>query len=328
MHQLYPILFHPIYKEMVWGGNRLSSVYHRHIPEGLDPNKIGESWDISCRPAEMGMIQNGPHQHMAFDAYIDQNRQGVLGTKHAQAKNFPLLIKIIDANDALSIQVHPDDSRSDGVNSGKSEMWYILTPPTDGRLIIGLKPGTTKAQLKAAYENNTVEDYLHYLPVSAGDIIDIPAGLIHALTPGVMVAEVQQNSDITYRLYDYNRLGLDGQPRPLHVQEALEVSDFENKIPQQAAQGAVVVEGANSFEYPIKNAHFEIIKYSLSTPITEVGNKEAFSIFTCVSGRASIQHQADTVGLVAGSSVFLPAAIDEYCIAPDGDCVLIKSIPQ
>ena len=195
MKTAYPLLFTPITKTMVWGT---------------------ESWDITCRPAEMGIVQNGPLAGEKFSAILD-------------GEKFPLLVKIIDAKDALSIQVHPDDSKSDGINTGKSEMWYILEPPTDGRLIIGLTPGTTKADLEAAYKAGTVEDLLNYVTVKKGDMIDIPPGLIHALTPGVKVAEVQQNSDITYRLYDYNRLGLDGQPRELHVAEALEVSDFDAK---------------------------------------------------------------------------------------------------
>ena len=323
---LYPVVFTPIYKEMIWGGARLAGLFNRSLPGG----KIGESWDISCRPGEMGVVANGAYAGETFEAYIAKDRAGVLGTRLANLERFPLLVKIIDANDALSIQVHPDDAlakAAGSADSGKSEMWYVLNPPDDGRLIIGLKPGVTQQKLAEAYENGTVEDCLNYMTVKTGDMINIPAGLVHAPTPGIVVAEVQQNSDITYRLYDYNRMGLDGKPRDLHVKEALAVSDFDERIPKQAVTGLPVQVGKNTLTYVICNPNFSIIKYELTALLTEVSNPAAFSIFTCVEGGAVIKTDTAAIEIPKGGSVFIPAGMGAYTIAPVNDekAILIKS---
>ncbi|MCL2528139.1 MAG: class I mannose-6-phosphate isomerase [Defluviitaleaceae bacterium] len=337
----YPLVFSPIYKEMLWGGSRLNTLYNRLLPS----NKTGESWDISCRPGEMGIIENGPAAGMAFDEYIAQDRAGILGTRLAKEERFPLLVKIIDANDVLSVQVHPDDKyvtkkgESPGAlwhpaDTGKAEMWYILTPPTSGNLIIGLKPGITPGILRQAYENGTVEDCLNPLPVKAGDIVNIPPGLIHALTPGVMVAEVQQNSDITYRLYDYNRLGLDGKPRQLHVDDAIAVADFEGKLSKTTVQGLSIKKDGCTMVYTIVNPHFAAIKYELESKHEETSDPGAFCIYTCVEGEAAVVPSGtlqsgcvDGVNLVAGRSVFIPAGLGGYALWPKHGkpCVLLKS---
>jgi len=340
----YPLLLTPIYKEMLWGGNRLSTMYNRNLPYG----KTGESWDISCRPGEMGIIENGPAAGMAFDEYIAKDRAGVLGTRLADAKGFPLLVKLIDANDVLSVQVHPNDDYVASkcktstpshewhpTDTGKTEMWYILTPPTDGHLIIGLKPVITQAALRQAYENNTVESCLNRLPVKAGDIVNIPAGLIHALTPGVMVAEVQQNSDITYRLYDYNRLGLDGKPRQLHVDDALAVADFEGRLSKTTVPGLAIKKGNCTMVYAIANPYFAIVKYELSGVHKEASDPAAFCIYTCVEGEAavvpsgSLQSRGHVDGAIvtAGRSVLIPAGLGGYSLWPmyGKPCSLLKS---
>jgi len=323
---LYPIKFVPIYKEMVWGGARLSKMYNRK----LSSQKVGESWDISCRPQEMGVIENGLYAGETFENYIAKNQKLILGSRLMDCQRFPLLVKIIDANDALSIQVHPDDAQAQqkgGADCGKSEMWYVLNPPDDGHLIIGLKSGITREMFAQAFRNGTVEDCLNYLPVATGDIINIPAGLVHALTPGIVVAEVQQNSDITYRLYDYNRLGLDGKPRPLHVEDALVVSDFEEKIQKHAIAGLTIKKGENELTYSICNSHFAIIKYKLASSHAEESNPAAFSIFTCVEGNAIIETSSMTVEIPTGCSVFIPAGMGEYRIIPQKgeNVVLLKS---
>ncbi|MCL1787811.1 MAG: class I mannose-6-phosphate isomerase [Defluviitaleaceae bacterium] len=323
---LYPVVFTPIYKEMIWGGARLANLFNRTLPG----EKVGESWDISCRPGEMGVVANGDYAGETFETYIAKDRVGILGTRLANLERFPLLVKIIDANDALSIQVHPDDvlaQQAGSADSGKSEMWYVLNPPHDGRLIIGLKPGVTREKLATAYKNGTVEDCLNYMTVKTGDMINIPAGLVHALTPGIVVAEVQQNSDITYRLYDYNRMGLDGKPRDLHVKEALAVSDFDERIPKEAVVGLPVEIGENTLTYAICNPNFAIIKYDIALPLTEASNPAAFSIFTCVDGRAVIKTDTMAVEIPKGGSVFIPASVGMYTIAPAGDenTVLLKS---
>ena len=365
----YPLQLTPIYKEMLWGGNRLSTVYNRDLPY----KKTGESWDISCRPGEMGIIENGPATGLTLQEYIARDRAGTLGTRLAGQERFPLLIKLIDANDVLSVQVHPDDVYAgaaagkmagpigtatcitggwNAADTGKTEMWYILIPPACGHLIIGLKPGITRDTLRQAYKDGMVEACLNPLPVTTGDIVNIPAGLVHALTPGAMVAEVQQNSDITYRLYDYNRLGLDGKPRQLHIDDALAVTDFEGKIPKATVPGLDIKKGDCTLTYAIANPYFAIIKYNLKEPLAETSNTAAFSIFTCVKGEAEIistdldltsgacnlwgakrtskktgasPHQI-SISLPLGRSVFIPAGLGRYTLRPrHGCCTLLKS---
>jgi len=323
---------------MLWGGNRLNTLYNRNSPY----DKTGESWDITCRPSEMGVIENGHAAGQTLADHIAADRTGVLGTRLANAENFPLLVKLIDANDYLSVQVHPNDDYAKAANggqqssdTGKTEMWYILTPPTDGHIIMGLKPGITAAALRAAYENGTIESCLNRLPVAAGDIVNIPAGLIHALTPGIMVAEVQQNSDITYRIYDYNRVGPDGKPRDLHIEESLAVADFEGKIPTTITPGLEIKKDNCTLTYAIACKHFAVIKYDLQGSFTEASDPAAFCIFTCVEGEAEIiatmahprlGEPVSPVSLPVGSSALIPASLGSYTIRPkNSHAILLKS---
>ncbi|MCL2576862.1 MAG: hypothetical protein FWE27_02265 [Defluviitaleaceae bacterium] len=289
---MYPIKFLPIKKEMIWGS---------------------ESWEITCRPREMGIIENGEFAGKTFAEFISKNPAGVLGVALVEKENnFPLLVKIIDARDALSVQVHPDDkyARLNGTDgdTGKSELWYILEPPTDGHLIIGVKKGVTRETLAQAYENGTVEAQLNRIKVQRGDIVNIPAGLIHALTPGTVVAEIQQNSDITYRLCDFNRLDANGNPRELHVKDALDVTNFSGE-----------------FQY---DEHFTVQKKEISAPFAAVSNTQVFSIYTAVKNSAIIETFTHTVFLPERRSVFIPAALGEFIIHPEAGIVtLLKSEP-
>jgi len=286
---LYPLIFKPIVKKMIWGS---------------------ESWIVSCRPQEMSVIDNGSCVGETFESYILRDKAAVLGSSFADCARFPLLIKIIRADDALSVQVHPDDAYAaqfgGEFDSGKNEMWYVLTPPHDGNLIIGLKPGTTREAMEKALKNETAENCLNRLPVKSGDMINIPAGLVHALTPGAVIAEVQQNSDITYRLYDYGRVGPDGKPRPLHISDALNVINFEGG------------------DYPVSRSavvsnYFNVTKHELTHTVHEKSDPSAFHILTCVEGNMTISAAAETVALSIGDTAFIPAALGGYTMTPLDD---------
>ena len=306
---LYPLLFVPIYKEMVWGGKRMSR-FGRKLPF----DNTGESWDISCRPNEMGIIENGPLAGMAFDAAMAQDPEAFLGSRvyRSYAKEgFPLLVKIIDANDDLSIQVHPDDdyASAHGLERGKSEMWYVMEAPAGQSLIIGLTDDATPDKLR-----KDPMSCLQKLPIKKGDMIDIPAGLVHAITEGVMVAEIQQNSDITFRLYDYGRTGLDGKPRQLHIEDGIAVSDFDNRHSK-----AVVTSNT------VSNRYFTVTKCEIDGEISEVSDPETFAIFTCVEGSCVLtcaQYER-ALTIPCSRSVFIPAALGSYTIK--GKAVLLKS---
>jgi len=299
----YPLLFTPIIKKMIWGQ---------------------ESWDISCRPNEMSVIENGPYAGMAFDAYLDMDRTKTLGTRLATVLRFPLLIKIITAIDTLSVQVHPDDNyvrKQSGIDnplydSGKSEMWYILTPPTDGKLIIGLRDGVTREAFAQNMKNEGIAESLNYLSVKTGDMVNIPAGLVHALTPGTTLAEIQQNSDTTYRIYDYGRMGADGKPRELHINQAMDVIDFDGCIPKEVTD-------------VITCPHFSVNKYILEGTRSLTSDPEAFDILINVCGEGSetpltLKYSGGETVFPPRRSVFIPAGLGEYDLLTGHPAVLLK----
>lgn len=295
---MYPLLFRPIVKKMIWGS---------------------ESWEISCRENEMGVVENGEFAGLTFAEVIEKNPRAVLGENFFE-KKFPLLVKIIDARDRLSVQIHPNDAyarEKGGADLGKSELWYVLEPPADGDLIIGLKPGVERGDLARAYENGTVEACLNRLPVKRGDIVNIPAGLIHALTAGTVVAEIQQNSDITYRLYDFGRLGADGKPRELHVADAL----------------AVVETGINDINSidtsVIETNYFTVEKLSISAPFSAASENSKFFIFTCVENSAIFETATHSVFVAERRSVFIPAALGAFTIRPAAaHATVLKASPN
>ncbi|MCL2455990.1 MAG: class I mannose-6-phosphate isomerase [Defluviitaleaceae bacterium] len=353
--KLYPLKFEPIVKKMIWGS---------------------ESWEISCRPNEMSIIENGEFAGTRFDEFILKNPAAILGEdcaknsknpaaipgedfkKNNSQKNFfenfsfPLLVKIIDAREILSVQVHPDDAyaaKKRSTDTGKSECWYILKPPTDGFLIVGLKNGVTREILAAAYENGTVERCLNRLHVTRGDIVKIPAGLIHALTPGAIIAEIQQNSDITYRLYDFNRTGADGNPRELHVKDALATIDFTRGA-RFRLRKTIAAEKTTSRECTFsrekksratvkhflreKKSHATVKHFSLEKKIicaTEkfFSDEKKFSIYTAVEGAAFFETREHSVFLPETRSVFIPAGLGEFTIrAQKNSATLLFSAPN
>ena len=225
MTQAYPLQFKPEMKERIWGGRALEQ-FGLELPEGA----IGEGWMIGDHPNGTTKVMNGALAGMGLDEIREQFGREFFGTKgYAEDGRFPLLIKLLDCNDDLSIQVHPTDSydRLPKGELGKTEMWYILAAEPGAKIIYGLKEGVDRSALAAAIEEGRVMDCLQEVPVEAGDAFYIPAGTVHALCAGVVVAEIQQNSDTTYRVFDYNRPGLDGKLRELHVEDSLNVTAYE-----------------------------------------------------------------------------------------------------
>ena len=341
---LYPLRFRPIYKQMPWGGSKIGSLPGRSVPE-----HTGESWDITCRPKEMGVVANGAYAGRPFLGVINADREAWLGTRLAGEGDFPLLVKIIDAADDLSIQVHPDDAgalRLSGEKSGKNEIWYIMDAPPDASLVIGLKDGVTRADFAAALDAGRVEERLSRLPVKKGDVVMIPAGLVHAVTKGIMLAEIQQNCDITFRVYDYGRPGLDGRPRELHTDKALEVIDFGGRLERRAVPGLVVPNTnlnsvriwncspmqpglkAGDCVYYAANRYFALIKRLVGRKTALASNPERFTVYTCVGGFCVLKHNEIKVPLTAGDSAFVPAGLGEYTIAGGPAALLESFVPD
>ncbi len=318
---LYPLTFEPIYKDYIWGGVRFGQAFSRQLPFAHN----AESWDLSCRSTEMSVVSQGPCKGQKLGDLIESDKIAYLGTRLADIKNFPLLQKLIDANDNLSVQVHPTDSyaqEKDNCPYGKTEMWYILEAPENGSLIAGLAPGVTKEDFVKAIEDNKVEECLGRVPVKKGDVVYIPCGLVHAITKGIMLLEIQQNSDLTYRVYDYNRLGNDGKPRPLHIEKALDVIDF-GQTDVTTVTGLKVEENGAVVTYYLANKYFGIQKLDVESVYKAASNPERFFIFTCVEGNGIIKTKDYETRLVPGLTLYIPAAMGEFEI--EGKVSLVKS---
>ena len=233
-----PIRFSPYYQSRVWGGRRLETVLHRTLPDASTP--FGESWEVSDRSEAMSATADG----VTLNELWQKHRAEVFGGLKSDSPCFPLLMKILDACDDLSIQVHPPASCAVELGGDpKTEMWFIAHADPGAKIYVGLKNGVTRAQFDAALQNGTLDQVVHVLEPVTGDCLFIPSGRIHAIGAGLLIYEIQQNSDTTYRVFDWNRVGLDGKPRALHVQESMQSIDFADCEPcvQQVQSNGTLV---------------------------------------------------------------------------------------
>ena len=217
---LYPMLLDPTLHVKVWGGRRLETVMHKHLPTN---EPYGEAWELH----DSATVANGALSGRSLGDLLTEYGEDLIGSVSDPAEGMPLLVKILDATDWLSVQVHPNDEQArqlEGEPRGKTEAWYILAADEKAELVIGVVPDASAEEVADAIRENRLEEMLVYEPVEAGNVLYIPAGTIHALGPGLLVYEIQQSSDTTYRLYDWGRMGLDGQPRPLHIEKSLAVA--------------------------------------------------------------------------------------------------------
>ena len=227
---LTPLKFRAVYKDYLWGGECLKD-YGKVDPAG---KRVAESWEVAHHPNGESIVREGEHEGKSLGELLETYGRDLVGSlaREQDLKKFPLLIKLIGAQQNLSVQVHPNDEQAKRLRPGeygKNEMWVIVKPPSTGSLIAGVKPEVTREEFTQSVADGTLEENLRYVPVKEGEALNIPAGLIHAITAGAVIYEVQQNSDTTFRVYDYNRRGDDGM-RELHVDEALEVSRFGEDI--------------------------------------------------------------------------------------------------
>jgi mannose-6-phosphate isomerase len=268
-----PITFHPLHMTRVWGGRSLETVYKRILP---DEQPYGEAWEITDRPEEQSIVQSGPFAGKSLHELWTGQREELFGTG-LSGERFPLLIKILDARDKLSIQVHPPAAIAPSLGGEpKTEMWYIADAAPDAKLYIGLKDGTTRAQFEAAINAGSVEDHVHAVTPKSGESIFIASGRLHAIGAGLLIYEIQQNSDTTYRVFDWNRLGLDGKARELHVEESMQCIDFDDHEP-----GMDTPDG-NTLA---RCEYFQVDKLALEAGASIANpNPERFTIVTVVSG--------------------------------------------
>ena len=225
-----PITFTPLYMQRVWGGRELETVYGRTLPDAQAP--FGESWEIVDREAEQSVVDHGPLSGLTLHDLWSARREGIFGAGYQHQGRFPILVKVLDARQDLSLQVHPPVHLADVLGGeAKTEMWYIADCEPGAKLYVGLKNGVTRDDFEHAIADGTVADLVHVLTPHAGESIFIPSGRLHAIGAGFLIHEIQQNSDTTFRVFDWNRLGLDGQERELHVGESLASIDFNDFEP-------------------------------------------------------------------------------------------------
>lgn len=307
----YPIKLKPIYKARIWGGKNLETLLNKEIPS-LEP--IGETWELSCREGDESIISNGVLEGLTLNHVLQQYGNSIIGTKYeVYMDRFPLLIKFIDAKEKLSIQVHPDDQYALAFEGdlGKTEAWYIVDAKEDSKIIYGLKDHITKKDFISSLENGSIEDTLNEIHVKAGDIIFIPAGTVHAIGEGIVIFEVQQNSDVTYRLYDWQRVGLDGKARELHIDKALDVIDFDSNNKK------IVNQKLSCHVFTIE----EIICVDFYMHILP---GDSFEILTFIEGTGEIEYgEGNREHAKAGDTILLPASLGRYKIV--GYCKLLKT---
>ena len=313
--KLYPLLFEPNLHPVVWGGNRL------RLYKGLEPTDtpIGESWEVSAVPSSVSVIGNGELAGHDLVSVINSAPEEILGREVARryGNRLPLLAKFIDAKRDLSIQVHPNDemARRCHGKSGKTEMWYVIDAQPGSFLYAGFKSQISPYEYRKRVQDGSIVDVLARHEVKAGDVFFIPAGRVHAICGGILLAEVQQSSDVTYRIFDYNRLGMDGKPRELHTELAAEAIDYE----VQHEYRTDYVEEENRSTHLIDSDYFNVRVTELSRPFhRNLIKYDSFIITMCISGDCMIKVRStgDEVLLKSGNSCLMPAAIADFDVIP------------
>ena len=309
---MYPIKFENLYYEKIWGGRDFES-FRENLPHG----DIGESWDIACHHNGMSIVSNGYLKGKTFEELIKEYGTELLGESF-ENKEFPLLVKLINSKEKLSVQVHPSDEYAKRVENslGKTEAWYVVDAKPGASLIVGTK-NCDKAIFEKAIREGKTEEYLNKIEVKKGDCFLINSGLVHAICEGVIIAEIQQSSDITYRIYDY------GRPREIHVEKSMDVIDFNLKPINASGKKLVSFCG---YEKGILCAseYFTIEKYVVSSEVSENSDIYKFFIFTCVDGKGTIISEDGTkMDILKGDSILIPAKLGKYTI--QGELTLLKS---
>lgn len=309
---MYPIKFENLYYEKIWGGRDFES-FRENLPHG----DIGESWDIACHHNGMSIVSNGYLKGKTFEELIKEYGTELLGESF-ENKEFPLLVKLINSKEKLSVQVHPSDEYAKRVENslGKTEAWYVVDAKPGDSLIVGTK-NCDKAIFEKAIREGKTEEYLNKIEVKKGDCFLINSGLVHAICEGVIIAEIQQSSDITYRIYDY------GRPREIHVEKSMDVIDFNLKPINASGKKLVSFCG---YEKGILCAseYFTIEKYVVSSEVSENSDINKFFIFTCVDGKGTIISEDGTkMDILKGDSILIPAKLGKYTI--QGELTLLKS---
>jgi mannose-6-phosphate isomerase len=317
----YPLLFTPVYKDYIWGGNRIPALYHRDMPDGI----CAESWEITDRPEGMSVVSNGPLAGSTLRELMESDGPGLVGTCY-RGGTFPLLVKIIDARQKLSVQVHPNDDNAAGLGGEpKTEMWYMLDGSDDAAVYAGLRRGTTSNEFAKAIADDDLEQMLVSIPVSTGDAVFVPGGRVHAIDAGCLLLEIQQNSNTTYRVYDWGRKGHDGKPRALHVEQALDAIDWADGGDAKIS-AAPFDDDANSIAEVVACSHFRVERLGLIDRMNAANEGSSFHGLFVASGNAVVSAGGEEVSIAAGTSCLVPAMVADYSLDPVGGAAQVIRI--
>ncbi|MCX6046978.1 MAG: class I mannose-6-phosphate isomerase [Chloroflexi bacterium] len=320
---IYPLTFDPIFKDYPWGGRNLGEKLGRAIPEGI----VAESWEIAAHPNGSSTVNNGALAGLTLPQVQEKLGLALVGKRNEAALaagKFPLLIKFLDANRWLSVQVHPDDTYAlaHGGDWGKTEMWVFLDAEPQAEIIYGFKPGVTREKFAQAVTEGKTTDLLHRLPVKAGDVAFVPSGAIHALGPGTLIAEIQQNSDVTYRIDDW------GRPRPLHIEQSLDVLDFDLVEPSALQPKVLLDDGGLRIEQIGQCDYFETERLTIPDGSSFYGfcDGATFEIWAVLSGEVTLSWQGEPMTIKAVNWVLLPADLGEFQMTAEANSVLLRVV--
>ena len=323
LNKLYPLKFKPILKQKLWGGDKIQNIY-RHDEPKLET--VGESWDVSAMEEDDCEVINGWLEGNTLADLTEVYMGDLVGDRvyEQYGAEFPLLLKIIDSNRDLSIQVHPNDELADEEHGlrGKTEMWYVLDAEEDAYITLGFNRYVSKAEYIERVATSNLEEVLQKYPVKKGDVYFIPAGMVHSIGKGCLIMEVQQASDITYRIYDYNRKDADGNLRELHTELAQKAIDYENwqgrKITLQPSQNGIV----NLVECP----YFQVNEMQIDKPKEyDLAPINSFVLLSCVEGHVMLKWDDDYITLVEGETVLIPAEMNSLYIVPTVNTKLLET---
>jgi len=312
--ELYPLTFKPVYIEKIWGGNKLKESFSRDIKS----TNIGESWELSVHPNGKSKIANGKLAGEDFLDLIENHPEKIIGEKYNN--DFPLLVKFLDVSKKLSVQVHPDDQYTKNLagESGKTEMWYIVAANDDAEIVYGLKNNTTREEIKESIKKGSLETHLNSVSVNKGDVIYIPSGTIHCIKGGVLIAEIQQSSDLTYRVYDWNRTNSDGESRELHIDKALDVINYEQSLDNIKLAPLVYDDEDYKRYFYAASPYFSLEKIDLSGSYKiNPAEKDRFNIIIVLAGEGELNYNGQSYNLFPGKTYFLPISLDEVQVNGD-----------
>ncbi|HKV84015.1 MAG TPA: type I phosphomannose isomerase catalytic subunit [Ktedonobacterales bacterium] len=325
---LGPLLLQGSLHETIWGGQRLATIAGKTLPAGA---AIGESWETATE----SVVREGPLAGMRLGQLVDRYEADLIGSRAAEVygMRFPLLAKFLDANQKLSVQVHPDDTYAaahEHGKLGKTETWFILHAEPDAQLVYGLARPTSAREVRAAIAANTLEALLNHIPARAGQVIFVPAGTVHAICGGVALYELQEYSDVTYRLYDYGRRQADGTLRDLHIEQSLDVMRFDTAAPAEVKPLRLELPSSVSggeWCALVACRYFLEEELRFAGSISTTTSPASCVILTVLDGGCALSSSAPTVALTRGDTVVLPASLGEYTLTAAGVRLIRSSVP-